>query len=411
MEYALIFNESATSISYYPSTISNDEATSMRSNAQSALSTFNNPVNHFTGTVQYKGKVIDQFGIPMEIIPSLTWTVNSGGVINESQTFVSNGTPGEYTITASNDDYNGTATLIVGTAINTKIEMPGVEINNSNNKIDENFDAIGQEATATLPTGWRVDKQTTAPRTVGSFAVAVEKTEQTGGNSIASNAKNGIWNFGVDDDRAIGGISTGVDGGTRCINVYLHILNNGSLDYENLAIKYDIEKYRQGSNDAGFRAQLYFSIDGIVWESAGDDFYTFFAKDSATAGYASAPGDSKNVNANLNVGIKAGEELYLAWNLSVASGTAANAAQALSLDNVSIEAMTSGVENIGLSSKNVIGYKVVGNTIVFDSQTIETIQLYSINGVLSKLVHNTNEVDISKLNKGIYIAKVKDCDT
>ena len=35
---------------------------------------------------------------------------------------------------------------------------------------------------------------------------------------------------------------------------------------------YNVEKYRNGSNSAGFTIQMYYSTDGTNWTSAGDNF-------------------------------------------------------------------------------------------------------------------------------------------
>lgn len=51
----------------------------------------------------------------------------------------------------------------------------------ANETYTQNFDAIGTEATATLPTGWKADKSTNV-RTVGTYAAGVSNTERQGGN-------------------------------------------------------------------------------------------------------------------------------------------------------------------------------------------------------------------------------------
>ena len=93
-------------------------------------------------------------------------------------------------------------------------------------QVTQNFDGMwdseAQAATLDMPQGWRVDRQMSAPRTVGSFATASTSVMYTGGVSLASNAKNGTWNFVSSSDASdcsVGGLSTTVDGGTRCINV------------------------------------------------------------------------------------------------------------------------------------------------------------------------------------------------
>jgi hypothetical protein len=134
----------------------------------------------------------------------------------------------------------------------------------ANSTVAENFDgmwdATTQAATLTMPNGWRIDRQMGAPRMVSAYSAAAADVMYTGGVSLASNAKNGSWNFGsstTPSDRAVGGLSTTVDGGTRCVNVMTQLLNGGEEPINQLTISYDIEKYRKGDNEAGFTVQLY----------------------------------------------------------------------------------------------------------------------------------------------------------
>ena len=198
-----------------------------------------------------------------------------------------------------------------------------------NSTITENFDGMWDAATSTatlnMPAGWRIDRQMSAPRMGGAYSTAAPEVMYTGGVSLASNAKNGTWNFGssaTPSDRAIGGLSTTVDGGTRCINVMTQLANGGTLPINQLNISYDIEKYRNGDNDAGFTVQLYYSGDGITWKKAGDDFKTDFPKDDATIGTEVVPITTTTVsNKQLNTAVAVGSSIYLAWNISVSSGT------------------------------------------------------------------------------------------
>ena len=412
LEYALIYNEPANSINYYPEAISVEEAQSMRQYATSTMSAFVNPVDHHAGKIKFSAKVVDQFGLPMEEAPVTAWTVSGGGTLDENHIFTSNGTTGKYTITAATAEYSESATLTIGKAENIKKDEPMVEFGENVKSISEDFDRIGTEATATLPTGWRIDKQLSAPRTVGTFTVAVEQTEQTGANNIASNAKNGIWNFGAgtsneSTDRAIGGISTGVDNATRCINVYLHMRNTSSEDIKGLSVAYDIEKYRKGNNAAGFAAQLHYSSDGILWTTAGENFYTFFEKDNATEGYAETPGVSISIKKDLDVTIASGKDLYLAWNLSVASGTAANGAQALALDNVEITALNriTANENV-FNSTETLNVTVTDGHLHILGDKANYIKIYSLNGTQVATANDTNEMNLSSLIHGIYVVKV-----
>ena len=209
--------------------------------------------------------------------------------------------------------------------------------------VTQNFDGLGTSATASMPTDWKVDKNANV-RSVGTYSAAASATERIAGNNMAYNASNGIYNFGAGPedtatDRAVGGISSG--NASKSVNIYVQLTNNGSSTINNFTIRYNVEKYRMGTNSAGFSIQMYYSTDGSTWTSAGSNFLTSFTSDpgSGNAGYASAPGETKYVtNQTLDVSLASGSSLYLAWNYSVTSGTTTSNAQALGIDDVSITA-------------------------------------------------------------------------
>ena len=337
MEYALIFGEDATTITYAPSQVSADDAQAMRAYAAGALNGFENYVDHTAGVVRYKVSVYDQFGMEIEPADPVQLIVSGGGNV-QGTTFTSDGTMGTYDVEASIGTFAQSGTLRVAQPVTQVVTYPAIELNEHALEAGENFDSMGTDAQAALPAAWRIDHPTTAPRTVGRWDEAQEATMYGGGVNLPNNAKNGTWNFGDNDgtDRAVGGISTGVSGGTRCVNVYAHLLNTGKKNIENVQLAYDVEKYRMGTNAEGFDVQLYYSIDGRNWTSAGDNFKTHFAPDAATAGYEQVPGDVVNVKATLPVNLQPGVDLYLAWNITVAAGTNAASAQALAIDNFSI---------------------------------------------------------------------------
>lgn len=207
------------------------------------------------------------------------------------------------------------------------------------NTITESF-AIGTTATAALPSNWKIDKST-AVRTVGTYAAAGTATDQIAGNSMSSSASNGRYNFGAGvanaaTDRALGGVSS--SGGSASVNVYAYLNNNGSNAIGSFTIAYNVEKYRQGTNTAGYRLQMFYSTDGTNWTNAGGDFLTSFAADASTAGYTTAPGVTVAVSNTLNINVPVSGDIYLAWNYSVSSGTTSTNAQALGIDDVSITA-------------------------------------------------------------------------
>lgn len=222
----------------------------------------------------------------------------------------------------------------------------------------QNFDGMGIPATtstaSTLPADFRADNPATV-RTVGTFAGAGTTTARAGGASLSTSAGNGIYNFGAgtatlgSSDRAVGFLSSGT--ATASGNLYAQFANNTGSALNGLQISYNVEKYRKGINAAGFRIQLFYSMDGSAWTSAGNDFLTAFAADPGTTssdntGYATAPGVTVAVtNKTLNVAIPNGSNFYLAWNYSVTSGSATTNGQALAIDDISILGIGSGPTN------------------------------------------------------------------
>ena len=340
MEYGLIFGEDPTTITTHPTTITDSQAEEMRAYAAAALNSFTNIVDHTAGKVHYQAVAFDQYDKEMEGPTDFVYSVTNGGTLDASHVFTSNGTEGDYQVKADNAQYNTVANLKVAHAETVVITFPAIELNGDKLSTEENFNAMGTVAEATLPVAWRIDRQTSAPCTLGRYNKAQDKTMYAGGVSLPSNAKNGTWNFGDNsgNDRALGGISTGVADGTRCVNVYTHLMNTGKKDLVNLAISYDVEKYRKGNNAAGFTVQMYYSIDGRNWTPAGSDFCTTFEPDAATEGYATVPGDTKAVSAVLDTKMEPGVDFYLAWNITVTSGTNAAGAMALAIDNFKISA-------------------------------------------------------------------------
>lgn len=228
-------------------------------------------------------------------------------------------------------------------------------------EVKENFDSLGGadkdpstdtktgiKESSTLPQGWRIERNLNAPRQLGAFEEAATETMYIGGQALASNAYNGTWNFGAtgSTDRAIGGLTTGVADGTRGISVMTHLKNSSVSDFHSIVLGYDIEKYRNGSNAAGFTVQLYTSVDGHNWTSAGSNFTTSYPADANNNGFASVPAATTHVLDTLRVSFPVNGHLFLAWNISVTSGTTCNAAPGLAIDNVSILPLSSGTTEL-----------------------------------------------------------------
>lgn len=104
-----------------------------------------------------------------------------------------------------------------------------------------------------------------------------------------------------------------------------------------VGISYNTEKYRNGSNPAGYSLMLYYSTDGNVFTPAGPNFLTTYVPDANSNGATPTPIATQAVtNQQLNVVIPPGGSLYLCWNYSVTTGTTVTNAQALGIDDISV---------------------------------------------------------------------------
>ena len=277
----------------------------------------------------------------------------------------------------------------------------------ANETYTQNFDGIGTAATATLPTGWKADKQTSV-KTVGTYAAGVSATERQAGNNMSTTANNGIYNFGAGDlatatDRAVGGLSSG--SASKSVNFYVKLTNNGTTPISSFTISYDVEKYRMGKNPEEFAIEMYYSANDETYTSAGTDFVTSFAGDASNLGYESTPGVTESVTSKtLSQPLAVGESIYLAWSYSVVGTTFTSNAQALGLDNVSITAnAATGIANI---TNNATVVANNGSIVVTATEGAE-IEVYTTAGQkIASAIATGNQDIIAVSAKGIVIVKV-----
>lgn len=347
MEYGIIFNEDPSTVTYYPNytteydlvgEMNDNIAAEMRNYAATALNSYQNVIDNHQTKVNLKASVLDQFNLEVPDA-TITWSVSpstatvTDGVFSATE-------KGEYTVTATSGNLSASSTILVTEA---HTEAPSIDyINLSEDNLDyiQNFDSMGNAEEADIPEGWRADGQLTE-RKIGSYLGASQKTLKAGGANFGATAKNGVWNLGDssdETDRALGGITTDAEGGAKSINVYAALKNNGKKHISTLNLNYDIEKYRDGSNPAGFTVQLYTSVDGHNWTPAGEAFKTDFEPSSSTIGAEVVPMETRHVNGSIDYDMAPGAELFLAWNISASSGSSCMSAPVLALDNVEISA-------------------------------------------------------------------------
>src|SRR6185369_13893049 len=236
----------------------------------------------------------------------------------------------------------------------------------------QNFNSMGIPLKNPAPSNLPVDfgQDTIVPsRTLGSVG-GTTTTARVAGANMSSTALPGRYNFGAgsstlgDCRRAPGFVSGAGDAGSG--NLYAQLRNNTGTPLTGLLISYDVEKYRNGSNPAGFRYQLFFSLNGTSWTNAGPNFFTAFAPDANNNGFATAPGATASVtNKILAVSVPNGANVFLAWNYSVISGVDTSNAQALAIDNVSILALNGVTTNpSGAGAANPSSVAATGSTLL-----------------------------------------------
>lgn len=358
LEYATIFGEDPTTITWHPQSLTDEIAGQMRDAAQAAWQTYQQTVDIFSACVHYELRLLDTEGMSVDVLVAESYSAQEQPLPDSTFCPMELGI---YTVQATYETESYPATVVLDTVVTYVEELETVVL--GEDSYSENFNSLGVVTRLTddpkgmkhrsdLPFGWRIERNMNGPREVGNFFQAADTLMYFGGVSLASNAYNGTWNWGADDDedRAIGGLTTGVDGGTRGINIML-AAQNASSGNRNLQIAYDIEKYRSGNNSAGFTVQLYYSLDGINWTTAGKDFETKWAADGATEGYTTVPAETRHVDAQLPVRVKKEQQLFLAWNISVSSGTNCAGAQGLALDNVRITPLATDLAEVSASAE------------------------------------------------------------
>ena len=156
----------------------------------------------------------------------------------------------------------------------------------------QNFDAMGTSGTATLPENFRVDRPATV-RTVGTFAAASTATSLAGGRQPLHVGIQRHLQFRRRHDYYRAGPRGRISFLGNRDPERQPLRPTGQhhrRQPDRLQISYNVEKYRGGSNAAGFRMQMFYSIDGSNWTSAGASFLTSFAADANNNGFATAPG-------------------------------------------------------------------------------------------------------------------------
>ena len=206
-----------------------------------------------------------------------------------------------------------------------------INVSAGGSAVTQDFNSLGTSATATLPSDWTVQKSTTE-RTIPNFLSTAINVERSGGNAIINTAGNGIYRFNANNDTsesAIGGLSS--SSASKSVVLYGRFKNISVVPITTLSLSYNVEKYRNGSNSAGYSVELFYSSNGTSWTSCGSDFVTNFSSDANSDGYTTTPGSSvqiANKIYNPSSSVPQNGLFYLAWRYSVTTGSTTSNAQA-----------------------------------------------------------------------------------
>lgn len=201
--------------------------------------------------------------------------------------------------------------------------------------VTETFDGLGTSATATVPTGFVLAAGATGITYANPANTTL--TTRSGGTSgtgaMNSSSAGGIYNFanGVTataTERALGFLTSSSFSAPR--HLLLAIRNNTGTTITDLAVAYDVEKYRTGMNP--YEWQFFTSPDGATWTQPSGMTVAYTA-DGANAVVNPPTTTSKSITLS-GLDLAPGATTYLRW--SYVALMASTNAQGLGLDNLTL---------------------------------------------------------------------------
>jgi hypothetical protein len=268
--------------------------------------------------------------------------------------------------------------LLSSTNAQLSIVTPGAAVT-------QNFNSMGSAATATLPTGFRVNSGT------GNYSLGTSATTVAAGTSgagiLTGTSTGGTYNFAngvtaTSTDRSIGFLTTGSFISPR--EIMLQIQNNTGANVTDLAISWNYEKYRSGTR--AFNWTFFTGTNGTTWTSvsSGDQSY------AADANNTTISNPPLSVNKSINVtglSIPNGGFYYLRW-LYTGVGGSTNA-QGIGIDDFSITATT---PTPAISISSIPNFSTI-------SGQVAPIQTYTVSGA-----NLTNNITLQPFNANFEIS-------
>jgi endonuclease I len=220
------------------------------------------------------------------------------------------------------------------------ISFAQLSITNVSTAFTENFDAIGNSATATFAsTGFKIGTDWATGTTATGFAAGTSGT-----GVITGSMSGGIYNFanGVtasSTDRSLGFLFSGSYGPTR--NITLKITNNSTYTLTDLAIAFDYEKYRSGSREFNWTFNHGYTTTTTGTEVLGNQNYP---ADGSNTVVSNPPLTVSKSFTLTGLNIPAGTDYYLKWTYAGVGG--GSNSQGIGIDNFSVTAAGTFVADV-----------------------------------------------------------------
>ncbi|MDN3678262.1 T9SS sorting signal type C domain-containing protein [Flavobacterium paronense] len=200
--------------------------------------------------------------------------------------------------------------------------------------VTQNFDALGSSATATLPTGFVVNNNSTNYTTGTTATVLAYGTSGTGAVTGTSGAGIINWANGVTasaTDRSLGFLTGSSLTSPR--NIIIQIKNTGATNITDLAVAFDYEKYRTGTR--AFNWTFTHGATGTAVNTSNASGDQAYAADAANGVVNPPTTISKTLNLT-GLTIAPNGFYYLCWTLTGVGG--ATNGQGMGIDNLSLTA-------------------------------------------------------------------------
>jgi len=200
--------------------------------------------------------------------------------------------------------------------------------------VTENFNGMTTSASASLPANWKMTAAglgLTAGWATGTNLVATNQQASSG--APTTGARYNWGNGTTTSDRAVGFMTSGSYLSPNA--VMAHYVNSTGANITQLAVSFDIERYR--INTAAASVTFWYSLNGTDWIAATSGDTGPFATGSSAYNFTTGTVVSKSFFIS-SLSIPNGSAFYLKWFFNTTGGSS----QGLGLDNVSITATTDG---------------------------------------------------------------------